>query len=122
MDSRVLRDVLEKQNSFEVPNSKIFNFIVSNIKSKTNILSNLFFYCIGKYFLVDVGYTNSLEYLTPYRSTHYHLKDRSTQVNNPINLSHHYGLERHLQGRLYQGKDDVSDEDLKDMLETSGFG
>ncbi|KAK8954997.1 hypothetical protein KSP39_PZI002110 [Platanthera zijinensis] len=71
-DSRVLRDALERPNCFEVPK--------------------------GKYYLVDAGYTNGPGFLTPYRSTRYHLKEWSTQGNNPTNFKELFNL-RHAKER-----------------------
>ncbi|KAH1203388.1 Protein ALP1-like [Glycine max] len=48
-DSRVLRDALRHQNKLEIPT--------------------------GKYFLVDVGYTNGPGFLAPYQGTRYHLNE-----------------------------------------------
>ncbi|KAH1203536.1 Protein ALP1-like [Glycine max] len=48
-DSRVLRDVLHRQNCLHIPN--------------------------GKYFLVDAGYTNGPGFLAPYRGTRHHLNE-----------------------------------------------
>ncbi|XP_025983340.2 protein ALP1-like [Glycine max] len=65
-DSRVLRDALRRQNCLHIPN--------------------------GKYFLVDVGYTNGPGFLAPYRGTRYHLNEwiRNTPQNYKelFNLRH----------------------------------
>uniref|UniRef100_A0A453LRR1 DDE Tnp4 domain-containing protein n=1 Tax=Aegilops tauschii subsp. strangulata TaxID=200361 RepID=A0A453LRR1_AEGTS len=54
-DSRVLRDAMRanRQDAFVVPK--------------------------GKYYLVDVGYTNGEGFLAPFRSTRYHLKEWATR-------------------------------------------
>uniref|UniRef100_N1QQ48 DDE Tnp4 domain-containing protein n=1 Tax=Aegilops tauschii TaxID=37682 RepID=N1QQ48_AEGTA len=57
-DSRVLRDAMRanRQDAFVVPK--------------------------GKYYLVDVGYTNGEGFLAPFRSTRYHLKEWATRRRN----------------------------------------
>ncbi|KAK8913806.1 hypothetical protein KSP39_PZI024470 [Platanthera zijinensis] len=65
-DSRVLRNALERADRFEVP--------------------------LGKYYLVDAGYTNGPGYLAPYRSTRYHLKEWAAQGNNPTNYKELFNL------------------------------
>jgi hypothetical protein len=57
LDSWVLRDAMSREDAFVVLN--------------------------GKYYQVDVGYTNGLEFLAPYRSTRYHLNEWASQGNNP---------------------------------------
>ncbi|KAH9698492.1 DDE Tnp4 domain-containing protein [Citrus sinensis] len=66
-DTRVLREALQKTNGLNVPN--------------------------GYYYLVDVGYANSLRFLAPYRGQRYHLNDwrESYQPTNPqefFNIKH----------------------------------
>jgi len=53
---------------------------------------------IGKYYLVDAGYTNGPGFLAPYRSTRYHLKEWSTQGNNPTTYKELFNL-RHARER-----------------------
>ncbi|KAH6822554.1 hypothetical protein C2S53_011462 [Perilla frutescens var. hirtella] len=48
-DSRVLRDVVTRENGLQVPR--------------------------GNYYFCDNGYTNSEDFLTPYRGVRYHLND-----------------------------------------------
>ncbi|XP_058787954.1 protein ALP1-like isoform X1 [Vicia villosa] len=69
-DSRVLRDALHRQNCLRIPN--------------------------GKYFLVDVGYTNGPGFLAPYRGTRYHLKE--WVGNTPQNYKELFNL-RHSSAR-----------------------
>ncbi|KAK8940466.1 hypothetical protein KSP39_PZI010716 [Platanthera zijinensis] len=71
-DSRVLRNALEREDCFEVP--------------------------IGKYYLVDAGYTNGPGYLAPYRSTRYHLQEWATQGNNPTTYKELFNI-RHSKKR-----------------------
>jgi hypothetical protein len=56
-DSQVLRDAMSRENAFVILD--------------------------GKYYLVDVGYTDGPRFLDPYRSTRYHLNEWASQGNNP---------------------------------------
>ena len=47
--------------------------------------------CVGKFYLVDVGYPNVPGFLVPYRCTRYHLKEfcRANPISNPQELFNH---------------------------------
>ena len=47
--------------------------------------------CVGKFYLVDVGYPNVPGFLAPYRCTRYHLKEfcRANPISNPQELFNH---------------------------------
>jgi hypothetical protein len=74
------------------------------------VLSNVVFGCkelalesrnqgIGKYYyLVDVGYTNGPVFLSPFRSTLYHLKEWVASQQQPQNYKELYNL-RHSRAR-----------------------
>ena len=73
-DSRVLRDTMrnDRQDAFVIPHGMIVSlgilFLFVLMLAKSNWCT------IGKYYLVDAGYTNGLGFLAPFRSTRYHLK------------------------------------------------
>ncbi|CAM0958695.1 unnamed protein product [Alopecurus aequalis] len=73
-DSRVLRDAMRtsRQDAFVVPN--------------------------GKYYLGDAGYTNGPGFLTPFRSTRYHLKEWAASAQQPKKPEELYNL-RHARAR-----------------------
>nr|XP_011468540.1 PREDICTED: uncharacterized protein LOC105352672 [Fragaria vesca subsp. vesca] len=58
-DSKLLNDALSKRNGLEVPQ--------------------------GKYFLVDCGFANRRQFLTPLRGVRYHLKDFGGEGRHPKN-------------------------------------
>ena len=41
---------------------------------------------VGKYYLGDAGYTNGPGFLTPFRSTRYHLKEWAASAQQPKKL------------------------------------
>ncbi|KAK8957070.1 hypothetical protein KSP39_PZI000731 [Platanthera zijinensis] len=69
-----------------------------SIKKKCNCIVITLFYCIGKYYLVDAGYTNGQGFLAPYRSTRYHLKEWSIHGNKPTTYKELFNL-RHTKER-----------------------
>ncbi|KAL6882103.1 hypothetical protein ACP4OV_011575 [Aristida adscensionis] len=71
-DSRVLRDAMSRQDAFVVPT--------------------------GKYYLVDAGYTNGPGFLSPFRSTRYHLKEWVSSQQQPKTPKELYNL-RHSRAR-----------------------
>lgn len=73
-DSRVLKDAMRttRQDSFVVPT--------------------------GKYYLADAGYTNGPGFLTPFRSTRYHLKEWAASAQKPKTPEELYNL-RHSRAR-----------------------
>ncbi|CAM0902883.1 unnamed protein product [Alopecurus aequalis] len=73
-DSRVLRDAMRisRQDAFDVPD--------------------------GKYYLGDAGYTNGPGFLTPFRSTRYHLKEWASSGQQPKTEEGLYNL-RHSRDR-----------------------
>ena len=59
----------------------ILNFIVVLIIKHSMVNSSYLF--IGKYYLVDAGYTNGPGFLAPYHSTYYHLNEWLRCDNSP---------------------------------------
>ena len=57
---------------------------------------NIFLTIVGKYFLVDAGYTNGPGFLAPYRGTRYHLNEWIG--NTPQNYKELFNL-RHASAR-----------------------
>ena len=53
---------------------------------------------IEKYYLVDAGYTNGPEFLAPFRSTRYHLKEWASSQQQPKTFKELYNL-RHSRAR-----------------------
>ena len=53
---------------------------------------------IGKYYLVDAGYTNGPGFLAPYRSTRYHLKEWAASQQQPKTPKELFNL-RHSRAR-----------------------
>ena len=53
---------------------------------------------IGKYYLVDAGYTNGPRFLAPYRSTRYHLKEWAASQQQPKTPKELFNL-RHSRAR-----------------------
>ena len=53
---------------------------------------------IGKYYLGDAGYTNGPGFLTPFRSTRYHLKEWVSSAQQPKSDEELYNL-RHSRAR-----------------------
>jgi hypothetical protein len=56
-------------------------------------ISFFFFFCIGKYYLVDAGYSLRNGYLTPYKGEKYHLPDfrragRGNKIEERFNYVH----------------------------------
>ncbi|KAK8948599.1 hypothetical protein KSP39_PZI005248 [Platanthera zijinensis] len=97
-DSRVLRNALEREDCFEVPIGKNFSKCPLLIRHKYFRASNIQVNNVGKYYLVDAGYTNGPGYLAPYRSTRYHLQEWATQGNNPTTYKELFNL-RHSKKR-----------------------
>src|SRR4051812_2213519 len=60
-----------------------------------NLIASL---TIGKYYLADAGYTNGPGFLTPFRSTRYHLKEWVTSAQRPKTDKELYNL-RHARAR-----------------------
>ncbi|KAH6825318.1 nuclease HARBI1-like protein [Perilla frutescens var. hirtella] len=65
-DSKLLSDALSRRNGLQVPQ--------------------------GKYFLVDCGFANRRQFLTPLRGVRYHLKDFDGQGRHPRNASELFNL------------------------------
>ena len=96
-DSRVLRDAMRanRHDSFVVP--KGTNSYSWHVVSLTWLLAN-WFIDIGKYYLVDAGYTNGEGFLAPFRSTRYHLKEWAASAQQPQTAKELYNL-RHSRAR-----------------------
>ena len=62
------------------------------------MVSSLTYVNIGKYYLADAGYTNGPGFLTPFRSTRYHLKEWAASHQQPDNYRELYNL-RHSRAR-----------------------
>ncbi|WCJ40894.1 hypothetical protein M5689_021793 [Euphorbia peplus] len=65
-DSKVLSDAISRNNGLKVPQ--------------------------GKYFLVDCGFPNRLQFLAPFRGVRYHLQDFHGQGRHPENASELFNL------------------------------
>lgn len=98
-DSRVLKDAMrtDREDAFVVPHGM----------TRSLGFFSLFFSCpsitfftsqIGKYYLVDAGYTNGPGFLSPFRSTRYHLKEWVASQQQPQNYKELYNL-RHARAR-----------------------
>lgn len=97
-DSRVLKDALQRQNRLRIPNGNIMNMVILYLFNGSAIRIYLYFgkIIVGKYFLVDAGYTNGPGFLAPYRGTRYHLKEWNG--NTPQNYKELFNL-RHSRAR-----------------------
>ena len=97
-DSRVLRDAMrnDHQDAFVIPHGMIVSLGISFLFVLMLAKSN--WYTIGKYYLVDAGYTNGPGFLAPFRSTRYHLKEWVSSQQQPQTDKELYNL-RHSRAR-----------------------
>ena len=97
-DSKVLKDAMriDRQDAFVVPEGTSLCSWLSF--SHVYFVTNLCICHIGKYYLVDAGYTNGPGFLSPFRSTRYHLKEWAASILGPQTEKELYNL-RHSRAR-----------------------
>ena len=98
-DSRVLRDAMTRRDPFVIPHGiQLFIYILCVISIGFTFEVLIYFLFVGKYYLVDAGYTNGPGFLAPYRSTRYHLNEWMLSDSNPTNYKELFNL-RHSSAR-----------------------
>ena len=81
-DSKILNNAISRTNGLKVPQGIFFGVFIF-INYMCWFLSST---CIvGKYYLVDCGFPNRLQFLAPFRGVRYYLQDFHGQGRHPEN-------------------------------------
>ena len=84
-DPRVLQDAMSRPNGLRIPIGKTYKCI--NLYKLIRDTFGL----LGRYYLVDAGYTNEEGFLAPYRGTRYHLSEWRDGCA-PINYAEYFNM------------------------------